>query len=184
LPPDPDLFVDAARFAMTLLDLDLADRFASAAVSVGATEAPGVQATNLVLRGRGDDAEKFLKEITSDGHEDAHRWSTVRAANLIWTLGRPAEAATILDGLAAGPESPTERASRAAVQACVDAVYGRCEVAAETATAALDSQQLGDFHAMMASFALVMALGALGRGDELTAVADRALDRSSTSFQT
>jgi DNA-binding CsgD family transcriptional regulator len=36
----------------------------------------------------------------------------------------------------------------------------------------------------MASFALVMALGALGRGDQLAAVADRALDRASTSFQT
>ncbi len=35
LPPDPELFVDAARFAMTLLDLELADRFASAAVSGG-----------------------------------------------------------------------------------------------------------------------------------------------------
>ena len=31
LPPDPELFVDAARFAMTLLDLELADRFAAAA---------------------------------------------------------------------------------------------------------------------------------------------------------
>ena len=184
LPPEPDLFVDAARFAMTLLDLDLADRFAAAAVSAGAGEAPGVQAMNLVLRGRGDDAEKFLKEITADGHEDAHRWSTVRAANLIWTLGRPADAAAILEGLAAGPETPTEQASRAAVEACVEAVHGRCEVAAEKANAALDSEQLGDFHAMMASFALAMALGALGRGDELTAVADRALDRASTSFQT
>ena len=65
---------------------------------------------NLVLRGRGDDAEKFLKEITADGHEDAHRWSTVRAANLIWTLGRPADAAAILEGLAAGPETPTQAA--------------------------------------------------------------------------
>ena len=184
LPPDPDLFVDAARFAMTLLDLDLADRFAAAAVAAGAAEAPGVQVMNLVLRGRGDDAEKFLKEITSDSSEDTHRWSTVRAANLIWTLGRPADAAAILDDLAAGPESPTEQASRVAVEACVDAVYGRCELAAEKATAALDSQQLGDFHAMMAAFALVMALGALGRGDELAAVADRALDRASTSFQT
>lgn len=184
LPPDPDLFVDAARFAMTLLDLDLADRFAAAAVSAGAGEAPGVQAMNLVLRGRGDDAEKFLKGITSEGHEDAHRWSTVRAANLIWSLGRPAEAAAILEGLAADPESPTERASRAAVEAYIDAVYGRCELAAEKANAALDSQQLSDFHAMMASLALMMALGALGRGDELTAVADRALDRASTSFQT
>jgi len=139
---------------------------------------------NLVLRGRGDDAEKFLKEITAEGKEDAHRWSTVRAANLIWTLGRPADAAAILEGLTAGAETPTEQASRIAVEACVDAVYGQCERAAGKATAALESQQLDDFHAMMASFALAMALGALGRGDELTAVADRALERASTSFQT
>ena len=184
LPPDPELFVDAARFAMTLLDLELADRFATAAVTAGASEAPGVQAMNLVLRGRGDDAEKFLKEITSDGHEDTHRWSTVRAANLIWTLGRPDDAATILEDLAAGDESPSERASRAAVESCVEAVRGECDAAAEKATAALDSRELGDFHAMMASFALTMALGALGRGDELSAVAERALDRASTSFQT
>ena len=99
LPPDPELFVDAARFAMTLLDLDMADRFAAAAVSAGAGEAPGVQVMSLVLHGRGDDAEKLLKEITADGNEDAHRWSTVRAANLIWILGRPADAAAILEGL-------------------------------------------------------------------------------------
>ncbi|GFG55407.1 LuxR family transcriptional regulator [Mycolicibacterium agri] len=184
LPPDPELFVEAARFAMTLLDLELADRFAAAAVAAGASEAPGVQAMNLVLRGRGDNAEKFLKEITSGGGEDTHRWSTVRAANLIWTLGRPDDAAAILAGLTAGDESPEERASRAAVEACVDAVYGRCELAAEKASTALDSHDLGDFHAMMASFALTMAYGALGRGDELTAVAERALDRASTSFQT
>ncbi len=184
LQPEPELFVDAARFAMTLLDLELADRFAAAAVAAGASEAPGVQAMNLVLRGRGDDAEKFLREITADGHGDSHRWSTVRAANLIWTLGRPDDASAILDGLAAGPESPAEQASREAVQACVDAVYGRCDAAAEKATAALDSQELGDFHSMMASFALMMALGALGRADELTSVAERALDRASTSFQT
>ena len=184
LQPDPELFVDAARFAMTLLDLELADRFAAAAVAAGASEAPGVQAMNLVLRGRGDDAEKFLREITADGHDDSHRWSTVRAANLIWTLGRPDDASAILDGLAAGPESPAEQASREAVQACVDAVYGHCDAAAEKATAALDSQELGDFHSMMASFALMMALGALGRADELTSVAERALERASTSFQT
>jgi hypothetical protein len=117
--------VDAARFAMTLLDLDLADRFATAAVAAGASEAPGVQAMNMVLRGRGDDAEKFLREITTDGQVDSHRWSTVRAANLIWTLGRPDEASAILTELAAGPESPAE-ASREAVRACVEAVFGRC----------------------------------------------------------
>ena len=184
LPPDPELFVDGARFAMTLLDLELADRFATAAVAAGADDAPGVQALNMVLRGRGDDAEKFLREITTAGLEDTHRWSTVRAANLIWMLGRPDEASAILAGLQNGPESPAQAASREAVQACVEAVYGRCESAAQKASAALDSQELGDFHAMMASFALMMALGALGRADEITTVADQALERASTSFQT
>ena len=36
----------------------------------------------------------------------------------------------------------------------------------------------------MASFALTMALGALGQADELTAVAEETLQRASTSFQT
>src|SRR5262249_43171273 len=117
LPPDPELFVSAARFAMTLLDLELADRFASTAVTAGSSDSREVQVMNLVLRGRGDEAEKFLQEITSDGREDTHRWSTVRAANLIWTLGRPGDASAILDGLAIGPETPAQTASRQAVDA-------------------------------------------------------------------
>jgi DNA-binding NarL/FixJ family response regulator len=184
LSPDPGLFVDAARFAMTLLDLELADRFASAAVKAGSSDAPEVQVMNLVLRGRGDEAEKFLQEITSDGHQDAHRWSTVRAANLIWSLGRPADASAILKDLAAGPETHAQTASRQAVEACVDAVSCRNTVAAEKARAAMGSAELDDFHAMMASFALTMALGALGQADELTAVAEETLKRASTSFQT
>ncbi len=184
LSPSPELFVDAARFAMTLLDLELADRFASAAVTAGSSDAPEVQVMNLVLRGRGDEAEKFLQEITADGRADAHRWSTVRAANLIWTLGRPVEAAAILDGLAAGSETSAETASRQAVEACVDAVSGSCADAAEKARAAMESAELDDFHDMMASFALTMSLGALGQADELTAVAEKTLERAATSFQT
>jgi DNA-binding CsgD family transcriptional regulator len=137
-----------------------------------------------VLRGRGDEADKFLQEITADGRDAAHRWSTIRAANLIWTLGRPTEASAILDGLAEGTETAAETASRLAVQACVDAVSGRCTAAAEKAKGALGSAELDDFHAMMASFALTMALGALGQVDELAGVAERTLERASTSFQT
>jgi hypothetical protein len=33
--------------------------------------------------------------------DDGHHWSTVRAANLIWMLGRPSDATAILDELAA-----------------------------------------------------------------------------------
>jgi DNA-binding CsgD family transcriptional regulator/tetratricopeptide (TPR) repeat protein len=183
LAPDPDLLLLAAQFAMTLLDLKLADRFAAAAAQAGAAEAVGLRAMNLVLLGRGHQAEEVLQQIGGDDRPDGHRWSTVRAANLIWMLGRPVDAQAILDGLAATPESAADRAERAAVEACVDAVLARCESAAEKASAALDSGKLSDFHAMMASVALIMAQGALGRVDGITDIAGEALHSAITSFQ-
>jgi DNA-binding CsgD family transcriptional regulator len=98
-------------------------------------------------------------------------------------LGKPAEAAAILDGLAAGHETPGQVAERLAVQACLDAVSARCELAAERARAALGAGALPDFHAMMASLALIMAVGALGEVDDLESVAEAALRRATTSFQ-
>ena len=120
LPPDPDLFLEAARFAMTLLDLDLSDRFATAAADAGASEAVGLRAISLAGRGH-EKAEVILAGIGRDD-PDGHHWATVRAANLIWNLGRPRQASAILDGLASTPESAAERAERAAVESCVDAV--------------------------------------------------------------
>jgi DNA-binding CsgD family transcriptional regulator len=183
LDPQPELYLESARHAMTLLDLDLADRFATAAARAGAPGAAGVRAMNLVLLGRGEQAETTLRELAEGDSPEAHHWSTVRAANLIWIVGRPADAAAILDGLAARPETAAQVAERQAVLACLDAVSARCEPAAERARAALDFAGLPDFHAMMASLALIMAMGALGRVDGLTAVAEQALRRATTSFQ-
>ena len=183
LAPDPDLFLRSARFAMTLLDLDLADRFARAAADAGASEAASLRAMNLVLLGRGHEAEAALREMCGADRPDGHHWATVRAANLIWMLGRPAEAWTILEALSAKRESAADHAQRTAVEACVDAVMARCESAAEKARTAMKSAALPDFHAMMASVALIMAQGALGRVDDIAEVADEALHRAMTSFQ-
>jgi hypothetical protein len=142
-----------------------------------------MRAMTMLLLGRGEQAEKILYQIGVDGREDSHHWATLRAANLIWMLGRLGEAASILEGLAAAPESEAEQAARAAVEACADAVYGRCVMAAEKARAALNSGNLTDYHAMIASVALVMALGALGQVDDIAAVAKAAIDRAITSFQ-
>jgi DNA-binding CsgD family transcriptional regulator len=184
LDPDPALYLESARHAMTLLDLDLADRFATAAAQAGAPGAAGVRAMNLVLLGRGEQAEAALRDIV-DGLDvlDRHHWATVRAANLIWNLAKPHEAAVILKGLAAAPETPAQEAERVAVQAFLDAVSACCEPAAEKARAALAFPDLPGFHAMTASLALIMAMGALGQVDELTAVAEQALRRATTSFQ-
>ncbi len=181
LPADPQLYSQAAQHAMTLLDLELADRFATAAD--GAPEAPALRAMNLLLLGRGAQAEEVLRAIGEDGAEGAHQWATLRAVNLTWMLGRCADAAVILEELARGTEAPAEQMARIAVEACVDAASARCDKAEQKARAALGSGLLTDFHAMMASVALTMAIGALDRADDLTAVAEAALDRAMTSFQ-
>lgn len=183
LPPDPQLCLQSARDAMTLLDLDLADRFATAAAAAGAPEAPAIRAMNLLLLGRGGQAEEALRELSEHGAEGAHQWATLRATNLLWMLGRCHDAEAILEELAAGPESPAERVARTAIEACVDAVSARCLATEEKARAALDSDLSSDFYAMMAAVALTMALGALGRAEELTTVAEAALHRAMTSFQ-
>ncbi|MBV8350458.1 MAG: LuxR family transcriptional regulator [Mycolicibacterium sp.] len=184
LDPDPRLYLDSARYAMTMLDLDLADRFATAAVDGGDSEAATVHALNLVLMGRGDDAEKFLSEICRTRQGDRHLWSIVRAANLIWTPGRLSDASVILDELAAGPESEDEKWARQAVEACVDAISARCETAVEKARGALAAGMLSNFPSMMASVALVMGCGALGCVDDMAVVASKALDRAARSPET
>ena len=186
LEPDPQLYLQSARYAMTMLDLELADRFASAAADCGDSDAAffTVQALNLVLMGRGDDAEKFLRAICETRDGDRHLWSIVRAVNLIWTLGRLSDASAILAELAAGPESDHEKVARQAVEACVDVISARCEIAVEKARAALASGTLSDFPSMMASIALVMGLGALGRVDDMGAVAAQAFARAAKSPDT
>ncbi|HME78366.1 MAG TPA: LuxR C-terminal-related transcriptional regulator [Mycobacterium sp.] len=182
LAPDPQLFLQAARFAMTLLDLDLSDRFATAAADAGVSEAIGLRAISLAGRGHGKQAEAILAGIGVND-PDGHHWATVRAANLIWNLGQPTEASAILDVLASTRERTAERAERAAIEACVDAVMARCETAAEKAQAALRSPTLPDYHAMLASIALTIAQGALGKIDDITGLVAQAIDRAITSFQ-
>lgn len=183
LPADPDLYLDAARHTMQLLDLELADRFAAAAAAMGVVDAVELQALNRVIAGQGERAEELLRELAARDCPTRHRWATIRAANLIWMLGRPAEAAAVLASLAECPETDAERAERLAVEACVDAVFARCSDAEKKARAALESG-LSDIFAMLASVALVMACGALGHADDITPVARAALDRATNSHET
>jgi hypothetical protein len=184
LPPDPDLYLDAARHTMRLLDLDLAERFATAAVSAGSADAVKLQAVNRFLAGRGQEADELLRELSAQGGDEHYVWATLSAANLIWMLGRPADAEKILAALAAGPETEAGRNARLAVEACVDAVFARADKAEEKASAALASGTLSDLNAMLAAVAMVMACGALGHADDITPVASAALERATNSFET
>jgi DNA-binding CsgD family transcriptional regulator/tetratricopeptide (TPR) repeat protein len=183
LAPDPGLYVEAARQTMRLLDLDLADRFAAAAVELGSVEAVELAAINRFLAGDGEKADELARELVARGGPDHHRWATFLAANLIWMRARPAEAAEVLAALAEGPETDAERAERLAVEACVDAVFARCVDAEQKARAALDSEELSELSAMLAAVALVMACGALGQGEQITPVAAAAIARATNSYE-
>ncbi|MGB3326699.1 MAG: LuxR C-terminal-related transcriptional regulator [Mycolicibacterium fortuitum] len=183
LPPDPELYLTAARCAAVLLDPDAADRFASAAAECGAPEAAPMRAMTLIMLSRGEEAEAVLRDISTDGRPDSHHWATVRAANLAWMLSRPRDAGLILEKLSTTAESDEQRMERLAMQACVDAVLGHCVSAEENARTALDSGGLPDLHAMMASIALMMAFGALGHVDEINDVAEQAIERATSSFE-
>ena len=66
----------------------------------------------------------------------------------------------------------------------MDAVLARCGTPAEKASAALGSPTLPDYHAMLASIALIIAQGALGIiADTTTDSVAQAIDRATTSSQ-
>ena len=183
LPPDPALFLEAAEQAMKMLDLDLAERFAEAAATHDPAAAAGLRALNMLLMGRGEEAEALLSAVTPADDADRRTWALTRAANMIWMLGRPAEAAPILAQLATEDESPAGRAERLAVAACLDAVYARAAGAEEKARAAIESGTLSDLRLMLAAVALVMASGMLGHTAGLADVADKAIERATNSHE-
>ncbi len=167
-----------------MLDIDLAERFANAAAARDPAGATWLLAHCMVLTRGGAEAEEFLRAVDPVDDADRRGWALMRAANMIWMLGRPADAVPILAELATGEESESDRASRLSLQACLDAVFARCVSAEEKARAAMESGELTDLYALLAALALVMASGALGHTHEITPVAYEAIQRATNSVET
>lgn len=103
LTPDADLLMKAARGAVWLADLALADRLAEAALRAGAgPEANFIRAHALSWLGRGRDAEAVLAGVDSAGlaDDDRARLVFLRASNLLWELGEPGRAKELVDDAA------------------------------------------------------------------------------------
>ncbi len=188
LAPEPEFYIRAAHGAMGLSDLALAERLAQAAVAAGGgPPAQLVHAQALSLRCDGDKAEDALARIpTADLPPPLlARIVIVRAANMLWTLGRPADAESILDTATAG-STPEVRESLSGFRTIYLASLGRPLEAIENA-ASLNVAGMPDLIAMLTTWGLVIALGDVGRADEVGPIARKGLalaDRSSeASFQ-
>jgi DNA-binding CsgD family transcriptional regulator len=100
LPPDTDLLVRAAHGAVWLADLPLADRLCAASIRAGAGPEPSfVRAHALSWLGRGGEAAAVLAEIDPAELTDGERarLAFLRASNLLWALGDPDRAKTLID---------------------------------------------------------------------------------------
>lgn len=107
LPPDVDLFVHAARGAIWLADLTLADRLARAAIAGGAgPDAHFLHTHALSWSFQGEEAETALAALTEQQWDDVNRarFAYLRATNLLFALSRPADAKAHIDAVTVGPE--------------------------------------------------------------------------------
>ncbi|PRC47948.1 helix-turn-helix transcriptional regulator, partial [Mycobacterium sp. ITM-2017-0098] len=116
LLPDADLLTSAAHGAVWLANLSLAERLADAASRSGATpESDFVRAHALSWLGRGREADAVLAAIDASRLSDGERarLAFLRASNMLWALGDPANAKHIIDDAA----STTEPQSRSYIDA-------------------------------------------------------------------
>jgi DNA-binding CsgD family transcriptional regulator len=98
--PDADLLIRAARGAVWLADLTLADRLADAAARAGGGPEPNfVRAHALSWLSRGEEADAVLAEVSAGAltDEEQARLAFLRASNALWALGDPARAKEIID---------------------------------------------------------------------------------------
>ncbi len=172
LEPDGPILLRAAQAAIVRLDLELAERLADAAIRAGALpDSAMLRAHALILLNRGREAEQILNSFTDEELSESafSKVLHLRAANLLWPLGRPEDSWSVIDhGLigAAGPLADQLRAFRS-IQL---AMAGRpVEVAALISS--VDRSQLPALQALVSIWAEVIALGELGRPEQAAVAA-------------
>ena len=183
LTPDSDLLVRAARGAVWLADLPLADRLAEAAIRAGAgPEANFVRAHALSWLGRGEEADAVLAEIRTSQLTDVDhaRYAFLRASNMLWALADSARAKELIDD--------ASRATPPQARSYIDAfltVYWFAMDQPDAATQASKNLALDDLPAVVgAEIAWVLAAmcADAGRTTEAIAVADAGNAVATRSF--
>lgn len=174
LPPAPVLLTEAAHRAAELIDPSLAELLARAAIAAGGGFEPALTLAT-VLVGAGFPAEAELAALSAGARTDAER---VRAAvmqvtSLAWMSSRPAQAEAALAAATAAVTDAAASQELAAVRVCLDACLGRPVNAAEAAADLLASDRLTDQAIAFACFGSVVAMGALGRTDEIGPLVER-----------
>ena len=166
LPSDPALFRRAATAAIRLYDLPLAERLARAAAASGDVEARIIHASALSWLTRGEEAEALLREVAASGPEAPLLALThlFRSGNLLFTLGRPEQAAA---ALAAAERAGGAPAHAGAMRAVLAIAQGDAPGVLADAPGLLAAAWPDDLAALLGASAVSAAAAVAGRIDLL-----------------
>jgi DNA-binding NarL/FixJ family response regulator len=170
LPLDPVLLTAAAGRATELGDLPLAERLARAAVSAGGGFEPRLLLGNaLHWAGRAIEADVELAELQAVARTDAQRVQVAipRIFNLGW-LGRIAEVDAMVGAVTNAVSDEVAALELTGGQSVLNAFGARIVPAAEGAGRVLADPRCPPPAAQLATWALAMAGGGLGRVDGLS----------------
>jgi DNA-binding CsgD family transcriptional regulator len=177
--PDVDLLVAAADDAITLTDITLGERLARAAVDRGAgLGARELLARSLLWQGKGVEADNAFGGIDPDAMNEAELlgWATVRILNLQALKGDAQAAEQVVESLRGRVRSAELRRVVDALAAVSAAFAGRLEDAVEVSRRELSGPAGPPAALGWAVFAGGLALGLMGRGDQVAALARRGRD--------
>jgi DNA-binding CsgD family transcriptional regulator len=172
----PDLHVDACDRARALLDYPLAERFARAAIeSGGGVDARRALGDCLYAQGRFDEADGQLRMLADQARTDAERahGAMSHAANLMWGLGREAEAEAVLAAAQRSVADPDLCDEITSLRSRLVFAAGRLDDTIATSRAVLGRAQASSEAALLSAAAgLAPALALAGRTAESLAVVD------------
>lgn len=183
LPPDAGLLVRAAKGALWLADLALAERLAQAAIDFdGDAEANFIRAHALSWMSCGREADEVLATIPLRQLDelDRSRRACLRAANMLWPLADPDGAKRLVDDAL----NVTPLHARASIDAFC-AMYWAAMGEPPKAMASARNVNVDVVPAVVgavANWGIVVASGQAGRPDAAVSAADRASAIAVQSF--
>lgn len=180
---EADLLLSAARGAVWLADLPLADRLAEAAIRAGAgSEANFVRAHVLSFMSRGEEAVALLAACPPEhlSEADVARLAFLRSHITFFARGDPAEAKRLIDD-AAQTTSPSAHSFIDAFLALYWSAMGKPQAALEL-SARFELDELPGVIGAGTSMAMAVAYGVAGRTAEALAAADTGYAIAGRSF--
>ncbi len=178
-PQPVDDVVAAARQALRLGDLTLAERLASSVLDRGGgLPARLVLAYALGYRGRGRDADAVLAAVdpAALGESDLMAWALPRAANQFFMLSEPERATAFLQTTRDRITTPAARTTLDALRATFAMNAGNLDRAVQLADEVLASPAAEDTAVAWAGSAAALCAARQGRFGDVAAPVRRALD--------